>query len=421
MYVFAIAAAVYITGTSLIFHREIFENRYRKIVWDYYPGRRGNRTLISRDEFFRRRPTEDERSAFFHFDDSPNRSNSVLLKPLWTCSAENITDETHENGERKRKLIFLSIPRTAGSTIRALLKAYAQSCHVGFAAVNRCFDLNFHQMNSTEEWRNGRDSHAAGQYCVLTHLSNRIDETRNRATNISTALLQEMQVDILSGQLPVGSDEFWHTIDSAGNQVPADALFVAFFRQPLFKFVSEFMFQMSASDDLSVERSVGLIRDAVVHATSEGRYFEQYLTYLITPRQKEWVENEGVRWTPERRVNITLTNLRKLKVLIGIVERMPESLELLQSIVDKGKELNSLFQFFSSTDKTENLANIASRNLTNAIVEKLREDAPIMESIEEFLKYDVQIYKLALQIHQEQYRSRVEGTPVLDSQSTDEA
>jgi hypothetical protein len=298
--------------------------------------------------------------------------------------------------------------RTGGSTVRALLRAYASYCQAGFAVVSRCIDLSFHQMKGSDIWRNGRDSCASGQNCFLTYISHRTGVTNLETPsdigpkNVSTTLLQNMQVDILSGQLPIGSDEYWYTTGSDGKQVHADAQYVAFFRHPLQKFVSEIMFRTKDGNHLSIEEAIDLVHMTAVNGTGEGRYSEKYSNYLITPRQKAWVEKESARWSPGRRLNLTLTNLLNANVLVGIVERMPESLELLKYILDGENELQVLFQLFSSSEKVAKLANVASKNRTEAIVQRIRQDMSMLASIEEYLKYDTQIYEFAMQMHEMQ-------------------
>lgn len=418
VYAAAAASAFYLMGSTLFFHHEMFTSRYTKAIGgDPYIKLLSlvrNRTQIHRDEFFKRGPSEDAISAYFRFDDSLYSDDNVKLDPLWKCASRITQEERHLNGERKRKLIFLHIPRTAGSTIRALLRAYSSYCHAGFAAVSRCVDLSVPQMHGIEIWRNGRVSHAAGKDCILTDYANRTDETWRIETttpseeyfwprNVSTALLKDMQVDILSGELPLGSDEYWYTTDSNGKQEPADVQYVVFFRQPLEKFVSEVMFRKAGSVHLSIEEAAGLVHEVAVNAMSAGRYREKYSNYLITPRQKDWVEREDVRWTPEHRVNLTLTNLVSKKILVGLVERMPESFELLRYILDRENEVPRIFQFFSASDKVSKFANVATRNRTNAIVKRIFEDESRLARIVEYLKYDTQIYEFAREIHEKQY------------------
>lgn len=425
---YATVAFVYLTGSIFLFHNNLFTSRYAKIVGDdpYY-RLEGNRTQLQQGEFFKIKPSNASLQHFFSFDNTIDAGDNVLLNPLWNCSIRITEDGRHLDDGRNRKLIFLHIPRTAGSTIRALLRAYSDFCHAGFAVVNRCVDLSFRQLNGNSIWRNGRESLAADQDCVLMYIANRTSGTRSLATTpiepsvVSTALLQIMQVDILSGQLSIGSDEGWYTTGSNGKQVNLEAQYVAFFRQPLHKFVSETMFHTTASDSLSIEEAVALVNSTAFNAKRDGRYYEKYSNYLITPEQKDFVDRERVKWSPERRVNLTLTNLLKKSVLVGVVERMPESMQLLKYVLDGENETSTIFQFFSSTERVSKLANVASNNRTEAIVKQIRQDAMLLASLEEYLKYETQIYEFAVQIHERQYHGykadRSGGTNLVSSKT----
>ena len=166
--------------------------------------------------------------------------------------------------------------------------------------MSHCIDLAFEHMHGNETWINGRGSWAAGQKCWLTFLANHTGETvvESRpwpfAPSVSTDLLRDNNVDILSGQLPLGSDAFWATSaddnrgggGGGGEGFGGSAQFVIFFRRPLERFVSEFMFRTPDVDSLSVEDAVALLNASVAAAKNEGRYRDKYSSYLITPAAK---------------------------------------------------------------------------------------------------------------------------------------
>jgi hypothetical protein len=379
----------------------------------------GNRTPIPRDEFFVKGPTESDIDAFFQFDASHYNVASQRLDPLWTCYPgllstgtmdRNLHDhETYPTGERKRKLIFLHMSRTGGSTVRGLLKAYGAKCRVNVAAVSRCIDLNLRTMKNADVWRNGRDSYASGQSCFLTHVSNRTDDPKLRTkgkpltdVSVSSTKLQAMQIDVLMGRLAVGSDVYWYTIDTAGNQKPASAQYVAFLRDPLERYVSDVMSQTPHSGALSIEEAVATVYAAALDASRQGRYLVHYSNYLISPQQKAWVEEHSVFWTPERRVNLTLKNLASQNVIVGLVERMSESIKLLSHVLDKDHEAVDMFQFFSASENVKKLANVATKNRTVAIAETIRRDMSMSLVIEEYLKHDRLIYDFAVRQHEAQ-------------------
>jgi hypothetical protein len=427
MQFYTLAAVIYVAGWAWYWQDGsyyIFDST-RRIDGELVLYRRikrdspGNRTPIPRDEFFVKGPTESEIDAFFHFDAPLYDVASQRLDPLWTCFPEflstgtldrNLHDhETYPTGERKRKLVFLHMSRTGGSTIRGLLKAYGAKCRVNVAAVSRCVDLNLRTMKYADIWRNGRDSYASGQSCFLTHVSNRTDDTKLRTkgksltdVSVSSARLQAMQIDVLMGRLSIGSDEYWYTTDTRGNQKPASAQYVAFLRDPLERYVSDIMSQTPHSGTLSIKEAVAAVFAAALDTSKRGRYLVHYSNYLISPQQKAWVEDHSVFWTPERRVNLTLRNLASQNVIVGLVERMADSIKLLSHILDKDDEAVEMFQFFSASDNVKKLANVATKNRTMAIAETIRRDMSMSLVIEEYLKHDRLIYDFAIRQHEAQ-------------------
>jgi hypothetical protein len=425
MQFYTLVAVLYVTGLAWYLQDGsyyIFDST-RRIDGELVLYRRikresaGNRTPIPRDEFFVKGPSESEIDAFFQFDASLYDVASQRLDSLWTChpgllstgTMDRNLHETYPTGERKRKLIFLHMSRTGGSTIRGLLKAYGAKCRVNVAAVSRCVDLNLRTMKNADVWRNGRDSSASGQSCFLTHVSNRTDDSKLRTkgkpltdVSVSSAKLQAMQIDVLMGRLSVGSDEYWYTTDANDNQKPASAQYVAFLRDPLERYVSDIMSQTQHSGTLSVEEAVAAVYSAAVNALKQGRYLVHYSNYLISPQQKAWVEEHSVFWTPERRVNLTLRNLAGQNIIVGLVERMADSIELLSHILDKDDEAVEMFRFFSASENVVKLANVATKNRTLVIAETIRRDMSMSLVIEEYLKHDRLIYNFAVRQHEAQ-------------------
>jgi hypothetical protein len=427
-----------------------------------------SRPIIARDEFFHKGPSMDEINYFFRFDVdlysqwfAENNSDSAhfRLRPLWNNSESlnQVDKETIDDIPiNNRKLIFIHTSRTAGSTIRAILLGFASQypASLSLLSVSRCFDLNMHFMSGEDRWRNGRYSRAdaAGTDCLwslhetLPSPTSRIDSTTStsysstrwkpartysRTQNefndtLSSAFLQNMSVNIITGQVPLGCDEFWYD-DPASKSLhsrsatarlaqPVRTQYVVFFRHPLDQFVSEFMLRKSggrghesANDTLSVDDAILMIRETLESARSSSNEHERFYWEptsahaFITPKQMDWVERSSVSWTPERRVNVTLSNLLRHDVLIGLVERMPESLSMLQHVLDPGNQLSTIFQFFTSEGKITQLANVASLNRTTTIVDRIRHDSALLSGVEQFIQYEMQIYSLAVQIHEKQY------------------
>jgi hypothetical protein len=397
------------------------------------------------------------------FAENKSDSSYFQLQPLWTTNVSSFNamevetiDDTLIN---KRKLIFIHTSRTAGSTIRAVLLGFASQypSPLTLLSISRCFDLSIHFMEGDDRWRNGRYSltDTAGSDCLwslhetLPSPTSGMDSSTNHSStdgrwkptrtysrtntgpndSLSSAFLQDTSVNIIAGQVPLGCDEFWYSKRSLTSSPmdgrpsaallthPVHAQYVIFFRHPLDQFVSEFMLRKSggnglghANDTLTVDDAIRMLRETLERAASishehEPMYWEPTSAHaFIAPRQMEWVERFGVSWSPERRVNVTLSNLLQHDILVGLVERMPESLSMLQYLLDPEKQMSAVFQFFTSEENVSHLANVATLNRTNEIVDRIRHDRTLLSMVEQFIQHEMKIYSLAKQIHERQYR-----------------
>jgi hypothetical protein len=365
-----------------------------------------NRTPVPWDEFLLLPPTKLEIDNYFRFNPPP-ASQIGRLERLWTC----------RNTTRDKKLIYLHMARSASSTLRAMLRGYAHYCSAGIAIVTQCVDLAIPFMKGNDAWANGAYSSHVEQPCKLITMTDRqgYDYPANYTSTVSTQLLQENEVDILTGHLPLGSDFYWRQDDAtatAGAEATSsnhvdDTQYVVFFRHPLYKFVSEVLMQHGSSQCCeTVDDAMAWIRTIVSSQLELGVYHDKWTRYFITPQQNHWLYSRGVSLTNERRVNLTLSNLVHHKVLVGIVEDMTASLELVRFVLDGDYQIQQLFDFFSDTEKIDTAINnglmATSSKRTNAVVAAIRQNATLLEMVNEYLQYEHRIYEYALVIHKRQ-------------------
>jgi hypothetical protein len=367
------------------------------------------RSEITYDEFYKRPPSMSSLSSFFHFDSSLYNESKIRVEKLWTCSAANKSSaESLEILPRtEKKLVFIHMTRSAGSTIRAFLRAYASLCSMGISMVGQCVDLGFEFMSENDVWSNGKGSHLAGRQCTLNSAVTR--DGRNPMvnggiSNVSTAILKKVEVDILAGSLPLGClDNFSHS-----QRHPVDVQYVALFREPLSKFVSELILRLRTiyghQIELPIEKVVSIIEkyvdERIMSEHASLHYYDKYSNYMITPKQKAWVENEDVEWTPERRVSLTLRNMYSKNVVVGIVDDMASTFDLLNFMLDGTNQISALFRFFRSEDNFGN--SNATRNFTTAVVDRITGNDALTSKLNEYLRYEYQIYEHALILHSKQ-------------------
>ena len=273
-----------------------------------------------------------------------------------------------------------------------------------------------------------------------------VDRFQNETTLPNKKITSSMvvsQLDILAGHLPLGAgDHAWRRDDNNNNGVVVvDQTstsnpthhnnnntiihYVTFFRHPVTKFVSGIMYQKK-DQNYSYDDIIELIRHRVRGERAQGKYREGYSAYLLTPQQKEvyygnnFSVNSSTVEDRTQQILRNLSDLRKYHLLVGIVERMSESLELLQFVIDGDYEQTYLFESYGMKKRQQGdlkgdnngeanttvpaKVNNPSKFSTESVVDELRKDADFYAVLEEYVKYDHQIYAHALNLHKMQYR-----------------
>ena len=376
--------------------------------------RRRHRPLVAHDEFVYKVASSEVIDDFFHFE-TPSTTelerhfqNGVLLQPMWTCSMKQRLSSS--------KLIYLQVFRSGGSTIRALLKVYRSLCHVGIATVSHCLDLGYpsivtplENQSSTSTWYNSasQSPHFMSE-CQLTELEER-NGTRHEinlkiSNPLSTYTLEKHGVDILAGRLPLGSGAFW--TDAASNR-RVDARYLIFFRDPLSRFVSQFLTSPPRNKNHTLSVLLSNMYSRVRTRMAQGEHQERLSNFLITPEQRYWAEQESVQWNLDRQVNLSKSNLVQNNVVVGILERLRQSLQLVQHVIDGENQLSTAFKTFSSTTGINSIASFnmkQSRERTKAVVQAIQANATFQAMMDEYLQYEYEIYNFALYLNTIQCR-----------------
>lgn len=406
-------------GTYTEINQQLFNGFNYSDKFSVKPSPR--RSLVLRDEFMFNRMSEESLSSYFAFD--PLVSTDALtgsFDPVFKCSefselqgsrnssgVANDATTSSSAPRKKNKIIFVQV--TPDSPVRTLLSGYADYCHAAIAVVSNCPGLGIEYMQADDPWYNGKGSPQFGEPCFLSYALNQSGHEiegvtgyfNNYTNKISTSFLEKNRIDILAGNVPLGSDAYWKE-EEAENDDHVRTQYVAFFHDPLRNFVDEFIIQNQPLN-LPVDEALALIQSNVSNERAAGRYHEKYSKYFITPEQKYWAASEGVQWTFDRRVNLTLQNIVNMQVLVGIVERMPGSLQLLEHLLDEEHEVQGLFEFFSSSENL-NKVGFKARNVTDAVVKAIRNDDSLLTLLEDFLKFEIRIFNFAKQVHEQQFQ-----------------
>lgn len=349
-------------------------------------------SLLRSDAFHQKPPSSETLEATFSF--VPNYEKMGHIEPLWSCS-----DYVERPRERVKKLIFLHIKRAGGTTVRALLRAYAYMCHASFVTIGRCENLGREFLDGEENWSNVYGSVAnAGRPCLLSWSENRSGHVLSEGQGrVSTDFLMKNEIDIVSGTVPYGCDESWR--DEDGKQV--EAQYVVLLREPLTKYVSEFLYEHRMLN-LTVSESVPRIRQRIQEEAANGTYHNVYSKFLITPAQKSWMAFERVPWTNERKLNLSLSNMVNENMVVTIMEKMPQSFVLLQYLLDGDREVPNIFRYFTNMEKINEPLAINYMNRTRDVLSILRNDEELMRVLRELLKYEQTIYDWGVRVHEAQ-------------------
>lgn len=321
------------------------------------------------------------------------------LKPLWKCK-----DPKARMG-RSEKVVFVHVYKTAGMSIRELLMRYALNCHAGIGLVSDCSGIsNESSLGKSRHWVNGFGT-KKGQPCRVRSINRAQEDMTLPHMHMEQSQLQDM--DLLAGHLPLGVASAW--TNSSRVQ------YITFFRSSIAKFVSGVMYQKK-DQKYSFEDIVDLIHKRVRGELKQKRHREGYSAYLLTPQQKKlFYRTNSKSNTIEGRTQQVIENLSSDNIIFGIVERMSESLELIQYVIDADNEQTSLFENFGMTTHAaiqgnstlikKQKVNNPSKFSTASVIAALEEDPHFFAQLQEYVKYDQQIYHQALKFHTLQHQN----------------
>jgi hypothetical protein len=400
-------------------------------------------------------------TVFFDVSPPPLRPKPArVIAPEYTCNSPE------EGGIRSTKIAFVHIFKTAGSTMRTLFKDYAEKCGAGEATIVNCSSVRSKTVNTStvptrraeanaktpglwynQERRaycrlksfNPRKYNKEGDRISSSKVSNMTASlTLKRGDNgVSSTFLGE-HVDIMVGHFSLGTQHLipaW-VDDKEGSSLSSSSKvqiqYVAFFRNAAMKYISGRMFV--SNHKLTLEDHVERITKNVKEERAKKRYYQGYYKYLLTPNQVEYISENKLKMTAESRSNLIRNNLLHFNVLIGVVEFMDETLQMMHYMLDAENDVPSLFAKYGMTTTLRDVASPARRNSddssidagppnmsnvaavsTGSVLAELQKDAEVYEMLTEYVKYEQQITDYAGKIHEAQYQRIVQGLKGMDA------
>ncbi|MGK3736867.1 MAG: hypothetical protein ACI8RD_004715, partial [Bacillariaceae sp.] len=332
----------------------------------------------------------------------------IAVKPIWDCRTKNKKVQQQEE-----KLIFIHIFKTAGSTLRHFFATYAKNCKgSGWACIIGCSNAKVESiMNSNKQSKNPN-----WDPCFLKDTVTRNGKAVPVGRGKVNSTFLEKETDIYGGHMRLGSGDWLQTRD--GGELVKNR-YVTFFRDAMTKYISARIY--SARTKIKTKEDIiKHIKSVVTKARSNGDYSDGYFKYLITPTQKK--ENSGM--STEKMMQLVKQNLVEYNVVAGMLERMPESMQILQHILDHEKIMTPVFNYFGMDEKPKKKKRRerrhrrlqehhgSSRKLvawnqgkisTTEVLAELKEDTEFFKIFTEYIKYEHLVYEFALDIHNLQY------------------
>ena len=323
--------------------------------------------------------------------------NGSFVRPAWRCSSSNPSPSPID------KLFFVHVFKTAGSTFRVFFDNYGKKCGKGVSTIIRCSNVDAVSLNSHNPDRDWTPT--CGFEKTITRVQNYTTHVNDK---VSRSRLQNY-TDIAIGHYSVGIHKNW--IDSKSKE-PIAPQYLAFFREPYIKYVSGTLFH-NKKKRWSFEKAVEAMKSEIREYNSKGEQYNQYSRYLLTPEQKDYgVEQKHLSTSTGKHeavdkemVQVLKKNLIDLHMVVGIVEHMSDSLELIQSIIDVGRDLTDDFKsILKPPSSSGSLVVNKSKLSSSEIVQALKEDDEIWTMLTEMLKHEFEIYAFASKLHKIQVK-----------------
>ena len=221
--------------------------------------------------------------------------------------------------------------------------------------------------------------------------------------------------------------------------------YILFLRDPVERYVSSVLYQNKVKGRVeNLEQVATKIKKRIVDARKNDQYWDKSLSYLLTPVQRV----KGVKKsnstlssmvaTPssqaKARALLAIQNLHTYNVIIGMTERMPESLIVLRHVFLKNSPENSLKDKAEAVFKkfglvaphTDGAGNHSAPSVskggvhqnqskkkhvsTSAVIAELVKDKEFLILMEEYVKYERMITNFAWTMQNLQYDSVMRGT-----------
>ena len=324
----------------------------------------------------------------------------------WSCYASD--DPTIVPFTEQRQLFaFVHIYKTAGSTLRNFFKYYSLICRKGWMLLISCTKAKPSSIKSVgDEVKNWEP-------CKVKNVVDRnrftewdgMDERVYKSVN--NTVLRE-NIDIVGGHFRMGTGDFIFESNTSNKIHPIRH--IIFLRDPMERFVSGILYERKGDEQDTLQSVVKLIKKRVTGSRAANDYWDRSLNYLLTPTQAEEFESKTVTQShndklAQARAMLAINNLVKYNVIVGMTERMYESMQILKHILlanASEKKRSRLAHYTEDATHNESKKGEVS---TLSVLNELKQDTEFMPVFEEYVKYEKIINEYAMKMHLMQHEA----------------
>lgn len=415
---------------------------------------------------------------------TPELARKAIQSASWQCTSSIYQQSIHPSNHTL--FSFVHIYKTAGTTMRQFFHEFSYMCHKTWMSLARCTNTE-DSIQKGSKWKGCvieevADGRRGFKEHIIPSDKNWVRPSERRYIKINNRVLSE-SVDIFGGHIRIGSGDWLFPLDSSlydhstviqNVTIPTAerVRYIVFLRDPMERYVSGHLYQNKVKNKgQSLNQIVDRIKKSLVDSAASHSYFTKSFSYLLTPSQemeckrldKGRLMEETMKLLPkfeakqlqlqsssafmaETKAKMAIQNLVHYNAIIGMTERMTESMAILKHILMQNSEesireaVEGIFRKFApepSTEKVENNVNALNLSQTNrsdspnggykanvskgglttsAVMDELLKDKETMELFREFVKYEQILTDFAWDMHKLQYKATVDfySSPRLD-------
>jgi hypothetical protein len=331
----------------------------------------------------------------------------------WTCGNPN--DSTLDPlTQQKPMFAFVHIYKTAGSTIRNFFQAYAYICRKGWMCLIGCTKVKsstIRELGTSQIVRNW-DPCRVKSVLDRERIVEEMGMDGRTYLSANNTILRE-NIDILGGHFRIGTGDYILTKNTDDIHPIRHIVFV---RDAMERFVSGILYERSSEEDQTLAGTVALIKKRVRGSRAAGDYWDKSLTYLLTPGQAEEFgsnTDEFMKATSGEisqkeqfamiKAKTAMNNMWKYNVIVGMTERMEQSMEILKYVFLKNADSKRVSELDQVTDGTEINVSKKGEVSTSSVLDELKKDTEFISIFQEYVKFEKLINDYAMNMHLMQY------------------